>query len=738
MKKAALARHLITTAIVLTGIILIYFCFIKKSTKRSLWNFIPQDAVYIIETNNISKGWNTISESKVWSQLIRNPLFNDFQEEALSLDSLIRLDKTMNKLLANKTSLISCHLTDNNSFDFLFSIDIKQAQKLAFLKTHIKSIVDFYGYKMQVEDFNNNKVLVFTDKKTNETVYAAIIDNILISSYNKTLIQKSIKASNLPDYWKENINFQKIASQTSNSSLFHFYVSHRYLSGLFSYYITDQDKLLAELKKVFNYSAFDFNFHDNHIIFNGTTILKDSTSSYLHTLSSISPGKMACYKVIPNDMALYLSLTFDNYLKFYNTLTDKMTTKDTTLAASYIKNKNSIEKMLDIDLEKDFFSFIGNEIALVKLPPSSNSKEYDAIAYIHTNDIDLAENKLTHICNQIDKKTPAKTTEQEYKGIPIHYFALNGFFKMFFGKIFARLDKPYFIYLDDFVIFSNTPNSLRKVIDNWLKRKTLEHNPDFMSFIKNFEGNSNVSAFIRGPKIYNHFYNYAQNSQKQSIKNNKEMLVSFQYIGFQLISESKGLFANKFIIQHNPDALYEEDLEQIENKAEELYINQFDSLLTQNDLGENKSLDKCCIYRNNDSTKIMAEGRLKHGKKDKIWRFYYPSGNTKGTINYNKGAADGKALLFYDTENGKTMAEAEFNNGEINGKYFEFYKNGAQKCQLEFDDNLLDGDAKYFYETGQLKIQGHYKNGLRNKKWKHYTETGELYDKTRWKKDKKK
>lgn len=735
-KKTKVLILLITGIVIIAGI---YFFRFHKRTQRNVWDFVPHDAAYIIETDNLSKGWNTIAGSDIWNQLITDPLFEGIQENALSLDSLIRLDKAMNRILSDKASLVSCHVINNNSYDFLFAIDIKKAGKFAFLKSHIKGLVGYYGYDMKIDKFKNFDILKFTEKATGDAIYISVIDNILIASYNKGLIQKSVIASRQPCFWEGNTDFRKITAKTSGSSLFHLYVSHNYLPGLISYYVTGQDKLLAELKKIFNYSAFDFDFKDNRIIFDGTTLLKDSVGSYLHTLSGITPGAMEACRVIPNDMAMYLSITFDNYMKFYDQLIDKYSSTDTAYAESYLKTVNKVEKMLKINLKEDFFSWIGNEIALVKLPPRSNTREYDVIACINVNNIDNAKKGLDKIYGNIDKKTPIKTRESEYKGIPIHYFALNGFFKMFFGKLFAKLEKPYFIYLDDFVVFSNNRSALSEVIDAWLKRKTLQNDNDFIEFADNFEKKSNVTIFLKGPKIYNHLYHYAQKDIKNDIKNNKELIASFQYTGFQLISEAKGLFTNRLVVRHNMDALYEEKLEQIENEAEELYVDGFDSLLALGYPEDAENGKNCRIFGINDTSRLVAEGRIKRGKPDDVWRFYYDkTGNIKGIVTFDKGIPDGKALLFYDTHDANTMARTEYDGGVKKGQYEEYYKNGKIKCVLEFKNNKPNGDATFFYDSGQKKIEGHYKKGMRNGKWKHYTENGELYDKEKWKKDRKK
>ncbi|MBN2729279.1 MAG: DUF3352 domain-containing protein [Bacteroidales bacterium] len=725
------------TVVISIAVVATYFYF-KKSPNRPIWDYVPQDAVYIIETDNLTEGWNTLAKSNMWRHLITDPLFEDINESAISLDSLIRDDATMDMLFIDRPLLISCHLLPDNDFDFLFLVDLKEAGKFAFIKGYIKEIVELYGYNLETEKYDEYDMLILTDQETGEIFYVSIIDNVFMASYNKGLIEKAHKASQTPDWWENNTAFQKVTSETSGSSLFRFYVSYDFMSKYIKYYLSDQDELLAELQRIFNYSSFNIDFQDEQMIFEGATVLKDSVSSYLHMLSNISPGEMQAYRVIPDHMALYLSITFDDYMEFYTKLKEEFTFSDSANAESYSKTIEKTEKFFNIDLEEDFFSWIGTEIALVKLPPTANSKENDMLAFLHSTDIEKAESGLSTICKQVKKKTPVRIKEVDYKEITIHYFALKGFFKMFFGKLFARLEKPYFIYLDDFVIFANNPSTLMDVIDAWEKGKVLQNDEDYMSFMSNFEETSNVSIFLKGPKIYSHLYHFAQEGQKNGIQKSRELIVSFQNIGFQLISEENGRFSNKLMVQHNIDALFEHELELIENSAEELYIDEFDSLLAIEFPEDAKDGKTCRIFWDEDSSDIKAEGRIRDGEQDGIWRFYYESGNIRGSIVYDKGKADGNAIIYYDEDEGGSMAQIEFNKGEKDGYYREYYKNGERKTQIEFKDNLMDGSAEFYFDSGPLKIEGKYKEGLKKGKWKHYTETGDLFDKEKWKKDQQK
>ena len=714
-----------------------YFYF-KASPTRAIWNYIPQDAVYIIETDNLTKGWNTLSGSNMWQHLIDDPLFEDISESAKTLDSLIRDNETMDMLFTNRPLLISCHLLPNQDFDFLFLVDLKQAGKFAFIKDYVGGIVGMFGYEMSREKFENADILIISSKSSDEVFYISVIDNVFIASYNKGLVQNSITSSLTPDLWQNNSAFQAVVKSTSGSNLFRFYANYNFLSYYIGYYLADEQDLLDELKRIFNYSAFNINLESERLSFKGSTILKDSTNSYIHMLSSIERGPIQAYHIIPSDFALYLSISFADYMELFEKLKAEFTFNDSASAESYDKNIKKLEKLFGISLEEDFFSWIGNEIAMVKLPPTPNARENDMVAIIHAKDIELAMEGLDKIMKKVKNRTPIKIKDAEYKNFKIHYFAINGFFKMFFGKMFAKLEKPYYIFMDDFVVFSNSPSNLMDMIDSYEKGRLLVNDGEYMSFLGQFDEKANVSVFLKGPKIYSHLFYYANKDQKTNIRQSREILASFHNIGFQLISKKKGFFDNYLIVEHNADAIFADELEKIENSAEDTYVSEFDSLLAIEQPTDYEDGKTCKIYYQDDSTILLAEGRIVNNKRQGMWRYYYKSGEIWGNLKFDDDEPNGKGILYYDKKDSENKVHADFVDGQIDGVYLEYYSNGKSKTSIQYSKGKPDGDAKFYYDSGNIKIEGAYKDGLKHGKWKHYTETGDMMNKEKWKKDKEK
>ena len=56
---------------------------------------------------------------------------------------------------------------------------------------------------------------------------------------------------------------------------------------------------------------------------------------------------------------------------------------------------------------------------------------------------------------------------------------MKGFFRLFFGKLFDKFEKPYYTYVDDYVVFSNKAASLLSFVEDYEQKNLLKDNPGF-------------------------------------------------------------------------------------------------------------------------------------------------------------------------------------------------------------------------------------------------------------------
>ena len=703
------------------------YLYFKNVDNRNLYSLIPDDAIYILESKNLNDGWNTISKSKIWNHLKKNPYFADINESAAALDSLMKYNKTMDMLLSDRQILVSAHMISVTDYDFLFVVDVQKAGQASFL---MESLNLFSDYSITNREYKGYKIIDLLDVKEKETLSLAFIDNLLVGSYTSAIVERAIDQKDM-DFWINNEKFNKAKNETG-TSLFNLYVNYSQIPSYLKCYMAEKSDMVEGLSQSLTTTSFSCDLQNERLNMSGYTAYNDSMPSYFLALSKVKPGKISAYNVIPENAALYVSVCFTEFAEFFDNLKSYYSTADTTNYENYNQNIKKTEKFLNVDLTEDFFSWIGEEIAFVKLKPESNAREEDVVVIIKAQDIDDAHKGLDHLLKQIKKRTPVKFKETEYMGYPINYLSIKGFFKMFLGKLFGKLERPYFTYIDDYVVFSNSDGQLMYVIDSYLKNKTLSKSASFMNFFDDFDKNANVSVFVQTPKIYQHMYMYGKNDTKESVKKNKDLFLSFEKIGFQLVSDGE-LFETKLITEHNPDALLDETLESFEKSAEDLFFYDYDSLQFKVDLMGVPVTENAPVQLFYNDQQVMSEGSVIDNKPHGVWKNYYLSGHLQSIIRYEEGVVKGHCIFYYDDEMQTVKAEMDFEDDKMEGNYKEYYKNGKLKALIKVKEYLFDGDAEFYYERGSVKAKGQYSEGVMDGKWKYFNESGQEIAKKKFK-----
>ena len=276
---------------------------------------------------------------------------------------------------------------------------------------------------------------------------------------------------------------------------------------------------------------------------------------------------------------------------------------------------------------------------------------------IKTNDVNDARAHLAVLLKQIKKKTPVKFKTVTYKGYEINFLSIKGFFKMILGNRFKEFDKPYFTLIEDFVVFSDNPNTLKTMIDSYREKQTLVQDEGFKRFEGRMEKESSLFAYANTPILYDAMYALADRATKTGLHKNKDFLICFPQVAFQL-SPERDLFRSRLVIGY-------EDVETVKRK------------FTDTQAKEE-------IAKTIQSKKIT----------EAVFRLppIYPDDLTAKS--FRKSYASGNVRF-----------EVDLKNGVKHGRYSSYYSNGKKKMSGRFKEDVQVGTWRYFDENGNQVLK---------------------------------
>ncbi len=511
------------------------YLFLGEEENRDIYTFIPDDFIYVIESDRPVDDWKDLSRSEVWKFLKTNEFFGDIASSTNMLDTMLLENELFTKFIKLGDLVISAHMIGSSEYEFVILVDMKGLSKLSKVGAGLNAFFQSLEYEVSQDDYFGHTVWDLKDPTTGDVISISQLSNVLVVSYDKSLLKSAINQTEKSPILS-NSDFAKVHDDLGKNDIYSIFLNYNLLEKYMAIYTDELPESLNGINEILSFSSFDLNLGDDHTFLKGFTKQVDTVPSFLNVFKEVGRGKMLAKEVLPASTAFYSSLGFDDFddlFKKFEAFYEEQTPEE---YADFAKNKNKIEGFLKFDFEEDFFKWMTEEVVTAVVPIDEAKSKYAYFGMFHFDDYDLAKEKMDFFAERIRKRSPAKFLEVEYKGVPIRYLELKGFFKIFLKKMFANIEKPHYAFVGDYVVFSNDTVSLQYLIDANISNPpmTLDRDLVYKDFEDNFESKSNVFAYINNINLYNYLLSSMDASYRADLAKNKEYLLAFPQIGFQL------------------------------------------------------------------------------------------------------------------------------------------------------------------------------------------------------------
>lgn len=631
-------------------------------------SLIPPDAIYCITTDNPIDAWKQISGSGMWTHLQGNSYFASLTSSANKLDSLIRDNDLLFDLIGSRSLIVSAHMTGPSQYDFLFLVDLRQASGIKFLNDYISDL-STASLEIRKEKFNDEDLITFHNTGDNSNLYASFPGSYLIASYSKDILLSSLDAYRTDSVGLKNTFLSKLNDVTEDG-LMKLYINYEMLPEFTGCYTSNVGEYTRSLSQALHATALNVTLNDDLLKATGHTYINDSLESYIRTLAVSGAGPAEFAEIAPQRTAFALALGFNSFKEFFGNF-EKIIQEDVANYKAYRQNVRQVEDYLDIDLGKNFIDWIGDEVVFLQLQSSGQGEDNETALVLKAQNVEQARQDLAYIEKMVRRKTPVKFKTIDHRGYPLNYLSMKGLFRVLLGKFFARFDKPYYTVVNNFVIFSNHPQTLESIIDDYLDKNTLIRSDPYRAFRREFDDESSVFVYMNTPVLFHSLKKLADHATQVSMADNEEYITSFQQIAFQLVPEATG-FHTILAEQYAAPAHVEAAGETIEVSADLPDVQVPLENAEPTESADPMALPYIYVQDLNktsyktlfpDSSGVHFEVDLKNGFKDGAFTEYYQAGGVKMKGHFQNDKRDGSWRL-YD-EDGNLILRRTYVNGEI-------------------------------------------------------------------------
>ncbi|GEM_PF-147000 len=661
-KKKSPAQKIILLLLVAVAVYLIYSVadiYVSPDKNIQQIYLVPEDAAFIIQSSDPVNDWTTFSQSDTWKALKKAEPIQEIAATAEMLDSIVQSNKTLLSLVGKRDMLISVHKTRPNDFDFLIILDLQKAAKLDMVKDQIETIVKMTGSIVTRRTYNKTDILEIKDPETREIMYLSFIDNHVALSYTSKLLEAAIDGRHNPKIGLD-YHFMEVDKMVAGKGLFRMFVNYKRLPEYMSLFLDESSEYMNMLSSSMGFAGLHFDTNNDRIELKGYTIRKDTADPYVTALLNSGKHKMKAHEIMSARTAVYTHIGIDNPVKFVKELETAMQVNDPEEYETYASSRKKIESLFGISLEDNFLSWMSGEFAVSQSEPGLlMGTEPEVILAIGAKNMKDARKNMEFIEKKIKNRTPIKIKSVEYKDYEINYLEMKGFFRLFFGKMFDKFEKPFYTYVDDYVLFSNKPSTLLSFIEDYEQKNLLKDNETFKKAYSQFKNNSTFFFYTDMQKFFPQLKRTLNTDTWNDVSKNKDVLYSFPSWSVQILGDNHSATLH-YIMNYKP---YDPE-------------------------AAAQAKDKVLIAEEEEEEADSDDEATEEQEMDALKRFYIEK-------------FEGNVMREF-FEDGTLRSETEIKEGKRHGRHREYYENGKLKVRGKYSSNRPKGTWRYYNEEGKL------------------------------------
>jgi hypothetical protein len=302
--------------------LLIYSCNNSDNETTSIFSFLPEDSLIIININDLQNTKEILKSNR----LLPN-IFSSTKEISYQLNLLSNKNSDKEGLLSlstfGKSDIAFTYIRKSNLFDTILDGDILKNQ--------------YQKSKIFLEEVNGSEV------------HKVIIDEYILSSNKDIILENIIRDYNLT---KNNLDpeINKIIKTADYNEPFNVLTKSDNLSAL----INELKEVSFFPKSNTSWVGYDFNYSLENIYLNGITRVSDSINGKISILKNTKVSKIKSDVVIPNSFLSFISFSVNDSERFIFNVKDYLKNNGLSIQNLNFNSFNIVDEISFVEDQEKF------------------------------------------------------------------------------------------------------------------------------------------------------------------------------------------------------------------------------------------------------------------------------------------------------------------------------------------------------------------------------------------------
>lgn len=483
-------------------------------------DLVSDEAIFVFETEEPVSVWNQLVGQPIWKRLSDVPSLKAVEQQLVVLDSLTGRGGKLENSLKGNQFVVSLHPTAKSEFDFLFLIAFKDKSHERFIQS-IRERVN--PSSIQERSYSGEKIFEFADQGQQGAISFALLENVVVASYNSFLIEEAIryvqseKLDSFKDSYKELYNAQPGTGEglgvlrigSKGVASFVKGIAKEENLGFINNF--SQHRLSANL---------ELKFAENKVFLDGFTFYKDGERM------DFSNDKRGGGKLFSN----YISNRTAIYYQ-YNTNGPEQIQEISNYA---FEGKNTLVGEIEKHIySKGFLEKLTGEIGFMILEELPNM-DTDKVVILKTVDLEGQIELLKSFSLALNQGDTTQAISDYYMENEIFLINQPEFPAYLFNGQFLGFPRTYVGTYNDMLIMANNMKAIRVFYDDIYNDNTWGRSINQRRFLEGVSKNAGFNFIMNIPRFWNSLLEVSSPDWKALLQKYAPQLKSIDLVALQL------------------------------------------------------------------------------------------------------------------------------------------------------------------------------------------------------------
>jgi len=484
--------------------------------KVDLWTLVPDDATFVVETNNHAALVAHLKETDLWNSLAILPFAQRFQENIAWLDSISPGSQRLERFLDEKNILTSIHVVGKSEVEVVYYVPVNSVGEHRFMRTLTEGIGRSAIFEEKSRDYLGEVLTDVTNTRNGSSFTYFSYHNNIIMSPSPVLVEAIVRRISRGSLVSIAGAFKGANYLDQPDVYANIFINYRNLPDILGLFL-DADLMpeVEYLSSLCQNGMLELKLEHDKIFLNGFSNPERLKGSLHSNLKPQQPQPLGIKAYLPGRTAVLLNFGLEQVARLQAQF------KSAEPVTPYAAITDSLAHTF-----KD-------EVALAYLETYNMNTSPGKVALAHISNPALAAKLLDRLAQQVAAGGKSRPYTEAYGSYGIRLLNVPELPEQLFGRLFAGFAQSYVVQVDDYLLFSPDMATLRALLDDILAENVWGKSVAQKAFLEETLQEANFSLYLNTVNAWYILNRYVQDNNREDLLQNTSLIKRFNQISLQ-------------------------------------------------------------------------------------------------------------------------------------------------------------------------------------------------------------